>query len=80
MVAEAAAALAASGGEGVVPLLLERFPEHIGGAADRGAVASMLEVLRALDAEAAKKLVVARYLDDEQLMMQRPWLRRLRRR
>ena len=80
VVAEAAMALHASGGEGVAELLAARIPESTATPEQRGAVASMLELLHNLDPAVAERLVVARYLDDEQLMMQRPWLRRLRRR
>lgn len=75
---EAAEALFASGGADAVELLRKRLPPGIDDAAQRGAVASMLVFLHEHDPERTEAVVVARYLDDDQLMMQRPWLRRLR--
>lgn len=80
VVAEAGAALHAAGLDGVVPLLVAGFPDSITTPVRRSAVATMLGLLYELEPARAERLVVDRYLDDEQLMMQRPWLRRLRRR
>ena len=40
----------------------------------------MLELLHDIEPATAERLVKERFLDCEQLMMQRPWLRALRRR
>lgn len=74
----AAKALQASGGRDVVDLLTPRVPKEIEGREMLGAVASMLEVIHGIKPSVAERLVVERFLDYEQLMMQRQWLRRLR--
>jgi len=74
----AAKALHASGAKDVVALLAPRVPKTIDDAPTLSVVASMLEVIHDLEPAVAERLVVERFLDHGQLMMQRPWLRRLR--
>lgn len=74
----AAKALHASGGKDVVARLTPRVPETIADRQALSVVASMLEVIHDLEPAVAERLVAERFLDHGQLMMQRPWLRRLR--
>lgn len=75
---EAAIALHASGGDGAVEMLVERMPAVIDARHQLGVVSQMLEFVHDHQPELAEKLVVNRYLDCRQLMMRRPWLRRIR--
>ena len=79
-VAEAAKALLACGGpaDEVVRRLLPRLPETLDDSRSVSAAAGLLEIVHNHDPRAAERIVVERYLDCGQLMMQRRWLRRLR--
>jgi HEAT repeat protein len=74
----AAKALKASGGKDVVDLLVQRLPKEIESHEMLGAVAAILEVIHGMQPLVAERLVVERFLGNDQLMKQRTWLRRLR--
>ena len=75
---EAAIALHASGGKGAVEMLVARMPDAIDTPEQLGVVSQMLQFVHRHQPELAEKLVVDRFLDCGQLLMQRPWLRRIR--
>jgi hypothetical protein len=74
----AAKALKASGGKDVVDFLVQRLPKEIESHEMLGAVAAILEVIHGMQPLVAERLVVERFLGNDQLMKQRTWLRRLR--
>ena len=59
-------------------MLEARMPKEIVDRVALSAVAGMLEVIHDLDPLRAERLVEKHFLDDDQLMMQRPWLRQIR--
>lgn len=74
----AAKALHAAGGRDVVERLVPRVPKAIDSPQTLSVVSSMLEVIHDLDPKTGERLVIERFLAEPQLMMQRPWLRRIR--
>ncbi len=74
----AARGLHHAGAPGVAELLEARMPKEIVDRVALSAVAGMLEVIHDLDPLRAERLVEKHFLDDDQLMMQRPWLRQIR--
>ncbi|MFK7740086.1 MAG: hypothetical protein AB8H80_07150 [Planctomycetota bacterium] len=74
----AAQALLACGDKASARLLAERLPATIADRRERAAVAAALEFVHANEPDLGERIVRQRYLDDSELMQQRPWLRRLR--